>query len=164
MEEWRDVVGYEGRYQVSSLGRVWSALSNKYLKLVLGNHGYLVVGLHKNRKQTTACVHILVLEAFVGPCPPGMEACHGLEGSLVNTVVNLSWGTHSKNNGEDKVRDGKHNRGERKGGVKLTSNQVKEIRQRYVPGVVTLRQLADEYGVSFNQIRRIVKRFEWVYE
>ena len=45
---------------------------------------------------------------------------------------------------------------------KLTPAEVKEIRDRYVPRVVTLRMLADEYGVAQSQIHRIVTGKQWV--
>jgi hypothetical protein len=165
VELWRSVVGYEDRYQISNLGRVWSIRSNKIMKTPIGNHGYPVVNLTgKGSKQQTRCVHELVLTAFVKPCPEGMEACHGELGRACPYLSNLSWGTRSKNNGEDKLRDGKHNRGERQGQSKLTGEQVLEIRERYVPYEVTMQQLADEYGVSLAQIWRIIHELEWAYE
>jgi hypothetical protein len=50
-------------------------------------------------------VHRLVLEAFVGPCPPGMEACHGIGGREDNRLTNLRWDTHLANVA-DTVRQG----------------------------------------------------------
>jgi hypothetical protein len=49
----------------------------------------------------------LVLEAFVGLCPAGMEACHFNDDPADNRLENLRWDTHS-NNHYDLVRNGKH--------------------------------------------------------
>src|SRR5699024_6464865 len=52
-------------------------------------------------------VHRLVLEAFVGPCPDGMEACHWDDDKTNNHVSNLRWATQSDNM-HDRVRNGRH--------------------------------------------------------
>ncbi len=126
-EEWRDIAGYEGFYQVSDLGRVRSLdriierrtgpckQSGRILKPgTKGQEKYLAVNLCQYGEMKFWCVHILVLEAFVGPRPEGMQCCHGPAGSSINCVSNLSWGTRSKNQGEDKRRDGTSNTGTRK--------------------------------------------------
>jgi len=78
MEIWKDVVGYEGYYKVSSLGNVKS-LSRKYepkeriLKNCMTAKGYYDVGLSKNNKRRTRRVHKLVAESFLNHKPCGME-------------------------------------------------------------------------------------------
>jgi hypothetical protein len=60
-----------------------------------------------NRVRSNQFVHRLVLAAFVGPCPEGMEVRH-LDGNPANTrLANLRYGTHSENE-LDKVRHGTH--------------------------------------------------------
>jgi hypothetical protein len=68
MEVWKDVVGYEGLYQVSDLGNVRSLYfgKKKILKSGLSTSGYLSVNLHKDKKQKIHMIHRLVYEAFVG--------------------------------------------------------------------------------------------------
>ena len=119
-EEWRPVVGYEGRYEVSSLGRVKSLPrcvgrkdgSGQFLKgrlMVLTPHAskspYPTVALCKNGVQRQHTVHRLVLEAFVGPCPPGMEACHNDGNHADSSLANLRWDTHLENH-RDSVEHG----------------------------------------------------------
>lgn len=108
MEEWRDIAGYEGSYQVSSLGRVrsldrkcwlgnrWGNMKGRVLAQPLsGKYKYRTVALGAGN---TAYVHRLVLEAFVGPCPEGMEACHFPDRDPSNNrLENLRWGTHREN-------------------------------------------------------------------
>ena len=64
-EEWRDIVGYEGLYQVSNLGKVSSLITNKILKLQTDKHGYLFVGIRKNGKRKFKKIHRLVAEVFI---------------------------------------------------------------------------------------------------
>lgn len=84
-EIWRPVVGYEGLYDVSNLGRVRSLNYHRsgrcqVLKLERNNKGYLIISLSKNGKIKRFMVHRLVYEAFVGPIPERYELDH------INTV------------------------------------------------------------------------------
>ncbi|MFL0172399.1 NUMOD4 motif-containing HNH endonuclease [Mycobacterium sp. SMC-13] len=117
-EEWRPVVGYEGRYEVSDQGRVRSldrvtvrsdGRATRYKGTMLKpstarTPDYPVVALGGG---ASARVHNLVLEAFVGPRPPGMAACHGDGNHHNNTLGNLRWDTYSSNN-RDLVRHNTH--------------------------------------------------------
>ncbi len=119
LERWKGVVGYEGLYQVSDHGRVRSVdrVVRHYLggpkKLVgkvlrpspTGVSGYLATGLCKEGKGGTAYLHQIVMAAWVGPCPDGLEICHGPKGVEDNSLSNLSYDTHIQNC-LDKRRDG----------------------------------------------------------
>lgn len=122
-EHWRDIPGYEGEYKVSDLGRVRSLTrwlpSDRVTSgwrrwkggiLSPGYAGrtrcYAYVHLcHEGIKQNWY-IHDLVLLAFVGPKPEGLEVCHGSGGQKDNRLANLCYGTASKNCGEDCRRDG----------------------------------------------------------
>lgn len=122
-EKWLPVPGYEGLYEVSALGCVRSLgriiqVGNETRRkfgsvLHLSRDGkasdgrYMYVGLSKDGVSKRCFVHRLVLEAFVGPCPEGMEALHGEGGSEDNRLVNLKWDTRAENN-RDLVRQGRH--------------------------------------------------------
>lgn len=93
IEEWRPVVGFEC-YQVSNLGRIRAAA--KILKPQPSRGGYLFVQLSPG--QVSKYVHQLVLEAFVGPRPPGLEGEHDDRDRTNNRLSNLAWKTHSENN------------------------------------------------------------------
>lgn len=128
IEEWRAVVGYEDRYEVSSLGYVKSLpkvvhwpnrsgfICTRYhperilASKVASRGGYAVIGLcdpAKPDKIKQFRVHRLVLEAFVGPCPTEMEARHLNGDRMDNRLENLRWGTKSEN-AYDKIRHGTH--------------------------------------------------------
>jgi hypothetical protein len=170
MSPWRPVIGYGTKYWVSVQGEVWSNPSRRLMKQTVAFIGrskipYFVVNLTgEHSRQRVHPVHLLVLEAFRGPPLEGMEGCHGDKGTLVNSLTNLSWGTHSKNNGEDKVRDHTTSRGEKNGQAKLTWEQACEIRSRYVPRVVTMQFLADEYDISIGHAFRIIKNKRWEHD
>jgi len=103
MEIWKDIVGFEGRYQVSSLGRLKSLQGNspskrkeKILKLSLKN-GYYKTLLWKNSKATTILVHRIVAFAFLDN-PDGKPNINHKDGNRANnTVENLEWCTQKEN-------------------------------------------------------------------
>lgn len=110
-ERWLPVVGYEGFYEVSNEGRVKSVArviyrsdgvrqtyKDKLLKpSPAKSAGHMVVTLSKMDSGKTAYVHRLVLEAFVGPCPEGMESLHADGDPSNNHISNLSYNTHTVN-------------------------------------------------------------------
>ncbi|MBQ3945696.1 MAG: HNH endonuclease, partial [Alphaproteobacteria bacterium] len=94
MEEWRDVVGWEGLYQVSSLGRIKSFRRNHphILSDCVGKHGYKVVILHDGRGlRKNERIHRLVAQAFI----PNLEGLpyinHKDEDKTNNKIDNLEW-------------------------------------------------------------------------
>jgi hypothetical protein len=74
MEIWKDIEGYEGHYQVSSLGRLKSLkkIEEKILKPIASSDNYLRIWLFKNGKRETKMVHQLVAIAFLNHKPSGM--------------------------------------------------------------------------------------------
>ena len=119
IEIWKDIPGFEGSYQVSNKGRVKSCfrivirepgikqpIAERILKFNTNGENYLCVSLRKNKQTITCLVHRLVLEAFVGPCPVGMECRHYPNPRKSdNNLENLQWGT-PKENGQDQIRFG----------------------------------------------------------
>jgi hypothetical protein len=122
-EEWRAVPGYEGLYEVSNKGRVrslgrsisfysvrWKGIvrrdvAPRLLKLWTMHTGHQMTTLSRDGVSIRPKVHRLVLEAFVGPCPDGMEACHYDDEPANNVLENLRWDTRSANI-SDRYRNG----------------------------------------------------------
>ena len=131
-EIWKSVVGHEGLYAVSDRGRVRRLVKRRSCPpgVILcprtRGAGYPQVTLDGYR----ASVHRLVLAAFVGPCPPGME-CNHLNGIKTdNRVENLEWVTRSENNLHAyRILGHKVLRGEEHGAVKLREAEVRVIKQ-----------------------------------
>jgi hypothetical protein len=118
-------------------------------------HGYLYVCLKAQGRGIQYLVHRLVLEAFVGPRPPGMECRHFPDRNPANNrLENLSWGTRAEN-AQDRIRHGTHGRGERGVGATLRDSDVPAIHEAYRSGA-TPRELARQYGVGVWTIRRVL--------
>lgn len=122
-EEWRDIPEWEGLYEVSNQGRVRSRDTlkidslgrprkgrGKVLSADIKPNGYVYVNLKDKPRKQRRYVHQLVLEAFVGPRPEGMEACHDNGDRADNRLENLRWDTVSENRLDIK-RMGRHNEG-----------------------------------------------------
>jgi hypothetical protein len=104
-EQWRPIPDWE-RYEVSDQGRVRNRRGQR-LSVWVGTRGYLRVRLHQAGSARNLAVHRLVLSAFVGPCPPGMEGCHENGDRSNCSLGNLRWDTPSSN-AHDRVRHGTH--------------------------------------------------------
>lgn len=110
-ERWLPIPGWEGLYDASDRGRVWSVRRKLILKPGRKIDGdvlaALVVMLYLNGRNHARTIHALVMLTFVGPCPEGLEIRH-LDGDATNNALsNLVYGTHSQNE-YDKVRHGTH--------------------------------------------------------
>lgn len=147
-EIWKDVPGYEGLYQVSNLGRVKSlgkwvtfkrrkdSVPGRYWRLgiemkpTITEKGYQWMRLIKNGKYSgTWQVHRMVLEAFVGPCPDGMECRHFPDNNPSNNRLdNLSWATHYDNI-QDRYFHNTYDFGEDNTAAKLTEEDVALIKR-----------------------------------
>jgi len=125
---------------------------------------YFIVTLHRDGKQISREIHRLVLEAFVGPCPVGNEACHGPGGPTDNRwPENLEWGTRKKNMNEDKIRDHKTQRGENAGYRKLSYAQRCEIYRLAWEGKLSRRTIAKMFNISYQHVGNIKRKDRWRY-
>lgn len=172
-EVWKDVVGYEGAYMVSNLGRVKSLprvaknrhgyrpIRERVLKPAYKN-GYLYVSLKLNTKSKTYAIHRLVAEAFI-PNPynkPCVDHINSIRDD--NREVNLTWATYSENNLRAISRLGSNSkRGEDHSLSKLSSVQVLEINSLLEQGLMKQKDIADLYGISSSVISNIYRGISW---
>ena len=98
MEIFRDCKGYEGKYQISNYGRVWSISRQKFLKPLDNSIGYNFVRLcAKNGKIKTEYIHRLVALAFIPNPEHKPQVNHKDENKKNNCVDNLEWMTAEEN-------------------------------------------------------------------
>ena len=179
-EEWRDVIGAEGLYQVSNKGRVKSndriiekfngsvvcshRIKGKILKPCLTGKGYLkgsgylTVDINRKGKK----VHRLVAEAFI-PNPNKLPQVNHKDGNKTNnSVENLEWCTNSENS-KHAVALGLRPLGEEKNNSKLNREIVLFIRKNYICGDKKYGQkpLARKFGVAPATIKDIVLKKKW---
>jgi hypothetical protein len=99
-----------------------------------------------------------VLEAFVGPRPAGMQACHGPAGKTQNSLSNLRWDTPEANY-QDRARDGNVKAGDSHPMAKITTAVARKVKQS--PSSLTARQVAEKLGVSIHTVRMIRQGRIW---
>lgn len=111
--------------------------------------------------QTRFKVAVLVLLAFVGPRPKGMECCHNDGDPENNSLDNLRWDTHSSNV-YDAIRHGTHvsNAGHRNGRAKIFEDEALEVYDKAMDGV-PLKTIGAEYGLHPEYVRLIKKGVYW---
>lgn len=162
---WKAIKNFRG-YEISDSGRVACRLPRnrnalvpkapRDLKLFTMPSGHKRVTLCREGKRFFRLVHRLVLEAFVGPCPDGME-CRHLNGDPAdNRLENLCWGTRTENM-RDRVEHGISRRGVHVPGAVLDDEAVRFIRASKEKAAV----LAQQFGVSRRTIRDVKNGRSW---
>jgi len=145
-------------------GRIWTLTDNwRQRKLTLDYRGYLVLSMRRQgcKRSFVMQSHRLVLEAFAGPCPEGMECCHYDGNRTNNKLTNLRWDTR-KGNRQDAIRHGTLVRGVKTKHALLNDDAVRDIRLRYADGE-TSRSIAESYGVAVSTIKGVVSRRKWAH-
>lgn len=157
-ENWRDIPGYEGLYQVSDLGAIKSVKKNKLLKSTLDKDGRISIQLSKKGIRKTNKVCRLVTLAFIGEKPEGYHVCH-IDGDKSNNAIqNLRYDTATEN-AIDFYRYGSKT----STGI-LTTEQVLEIRKIHETNNYSKYELAKKFNVSKSAIHCVINRttFSWL--
>ena len=97
-EMWLDIEGYEGLYSVSNMGRVYSHITNKFLKQQLQCFGYFMVHLYKDTIRWGVMTHILVGNAFIGKRENGLSFDHIDRNRQNNCADNIRLATRLEQN------------------------------------------------------------------
>lgn len=173
MEEiWKPVVGYEGKYEVSSLGRVrsvdrMSLLKNRWggtmlrhykgrvIKRGRHNQDYALMSFGHSDKRL---LHHVVAEAFIGPRPRGLMVLHR-DGNKQNCAANnLYYGTGQDNHADAVVHGSVSYNGRRK----ICPVMYLVIADMYKSGLWTQQQIAKLYGITHSMVSYIVRR-KWAH-
>jgi NUMOD4 motif/HNH endonuclease len=165
-ERWLPVVGFEGLYEVSDLGRVRSlkrhdrfgrSVRPRILKDGPAGNGYRKVDLSKEGRYTYMYVHIAVLTAFGGPRPLGTECAHRNGIPYDNRYGNLEWKTHVANEADKEAHGTKPARGKHPS-ARLSEADVTFIRESVG---ISAASLAEDFGVTANHIRALWRGRYW---
>jgi hypothetical protein len=171
--EYRAAPGFPG-YRIGDDGSVWSAWrsrgngggfiidESRWHRLSFNKErtGRPVVRLQRDGKTYQFLVYRLVLAAFVGPCPPGMEACHFPDPSPFNNRLgNLRWDTR-KGNARDRILTGTNACGSKINHAKIVESDIPEIFRLYASGL-NQKGIASRYGLGRKEISRIIRRDMW---
>lgn len=154
-EEWRDIKGYEGKYQISNLGRVRSIRIRAYTEK---DNGYRYVTLNKNGANHNFFIHRLVAEAFLGEIPSGYVVNHIDYDRANNCLDNLEIITQKENvwHSIHRMRKPRKEKNPdryiryRKGSYEVTVNR--EYLGRYKT-IEEARKVRDEYIEKINYYR-----------
>ena len=125
-EQWRDVSGYDGIYQVSDRGQVRNTHTSKILQPIRIKNGRLYVTLSSDGFQRKCTVHSLVAAAFLGDCPPKHETTHKDGDYTNNGAGNLEYVTRGENQKRFVMRSGGYS-------VNLTKRVQTANGMRYCP-------------------------------
>lgn len=156
VQQWREIEGYEGNYEVSNYGSVRNVSSGRELKGLPLKKGYLSVNLSKNGKVKRFTIHRLVARHFISVTDPDLTVVNHINGNKQdNNFTNLEWTTtrlntiHAIETGLFKIR------GVDSPMSKLSEQDVVAIRALYKEGYY-LREIAPQFNVSTRTISSVV--------
>lgn len=163
-EEWRDIEGYEGVYQVSSMGRVRNTTkkNGKTISVFTRGRGYGGVALRKNNAPVSVYVHRLVAMAFINKPEYANIVNHKNGIKKDNRVENLEWCNHAENSKHAIATGLIRQRGENSSSAKFTLKEVIMIKKFYSLNRISIREVSELLDVSFTCIQQIInnKRYD----
>lgn len=170
-ETWKDIPGYEGLYQASTMGRIRSVdrevidslgrvyfRRGKLLSPSLDSGKRYTVRLNNKDRGKTWRVYVLVALTFIGERPEGYHICHKDGNQNNNKLDNLRYDTNSQNQIDIYRKGNKSSLG------KLSIDQVLEVRRLYATWDYSLQVIANIFGVTKRTIACVVRRitFKWL--
>jgi hypothetical protein len=161
-EIWKDILGYEGKYQVSNAGKIKNVVRGTIKAGQIQKDGYEKLVLYKDNFYKSYYVHRLVLTTFIGNGKDKDQANH-LDGNKANNYLeNLEWCTRGENmKHADKLGLRKMPKGKDHYKALLTEKEVLMIREKYHNRGSTLSKLAREYKANVGSVYNIVKGISW---
>lgn len=171
-EIWKDIVGYEGSYMVSSFGRIKSLERNvigangkrvfvreRIMRQTYHVKGYKMVALTVGNRQKRCTVHRLVALSFI-PNPENKPQVNHIDGKKMNNnFSNLEWVTPIENLAHAVCTGLLKIKGEKHPNTKLSDDDALKIRSGYASN----KKMAKDFGVSLSTISNIINRKTWTY-
>ena len=180
MEIWKDVVGYEDRYQISSLGRIksktrktkfgrgWRVYEEQIIKPAEDKDGYLKVGLSKDGKKSRFFVHRIIATSFIKN-PSELPVVNHIDGDKQNNQIeNLEWVTHSENvlhafkTGLKKPHNGGTNKPVNK--IDIETGEVIDSYDSVLEASKSVGATAPLIGMACNDKIKTAKGFVWRFK
>lgn len=173
-EAWRPVVGYEGLYEVSNLGRIKtcpklipnlltggdSLRRPKIMKTARDKSGHHHLSFTKDGVKKNVFLHHAVARAFLGPCPDGKLTLHQKDDRDNNRAASLYYGS-SLHNGRDMVINGGSSRCEDHHAATLTEEGVRQILN--LRGKITQAEIARRFGTTVSAVSHIHHGWSWTH-
>lgn len=165
MEIWKDIEDFEGLYQVSNLGRIYSIKNNKILKPTNNSlrTNRLYIKLYKDKVQYTFIIARLVAKAFI-PNPNNLATVNHIDGNATNNKVeNLEWLSNADNM-RHAYKTGLQKSGHHRSTARYTEEDVIKMYELHDSGVSS-NKIAEMYNGSGRSIRRILsgERYKELY-
>lgn len=151
-ENWKPIPGYEGKYQISDEGRVYSEFNHRLRKLQEDSDGYLGIHLNKDGIPKYWHIHVLVAKAFISNPFNLPEVNHKDLNRKNNKVNNLEWVTR-KENVRHAAKSGSYAK-------RFTEDDIRYIRSRHQEGISGYK-LAKEFNVEQQTIYDILNGRTW---
>lgn len=175
-EIWKDIVGYEGLYQVSNIGRIarngfsycspYSGYITENRRFIIGANkdGYRQVKLYKNGEGKFFMIHRLEMIAFVPNLENKPYVNHKNSIRCDNRKDNLEWSTEKENSGHAHTTNKSKRRflmpnGEDSKASKLTQIEVDFIKSN--KGILSQNRMAKKFNVSQSAISKILSKKTW---
>lgn len=166
MEIWKPVVGFEGRYEVSSLGRVKALsrtitykdgrigkLNERLIRGSIMNNGYIAVSFDSKVRKS---VHQVVAEAFLGKTEYKMTVNHKDGNKLNNNLENLEWNTYKQNNDHARATGLNKQHGVNCNLAKHSDQFIDAVRNVYAKYNPSYEELGKMFGLTGCHARQIV--------
>lgn len=162
VEKYIFINNHKTKYTIDTDGRIFSEISNKYLKPFKNKCGYLLVDIHLNGKSYTRQVHRLVADAFI-PNPENLPTVNHIDGCKENNVVtNLEWMSildnvrHAWNTGLATPKYGVDNPSN-----VYSEEQIRHVCELLEIGKYSNKSIAEMCNVNIALIRDIKFRGKW---
>jgi len=164
-EIWKDILGYESRYQISNYGNIKSFVKKFSGKLMIpkcDKDGYFYLGLRDTTsKRKWFRIHRLVAIAFIFN-PDNLPFINHKDNIVTNNYYkNLEWCTHQYNNQYAFTNGNQDNSCEKHPQTRLTNEKVKEIYRTAMIGNYTEPQLAEMYNTTRSVVNKLRLKMRW---